>query len=271
MPEHNIPRSTGLALGGGAARGWAHIGVILALAEKNIRITHVAGTSIGAFVGAFCVTGTLDVLREKFSTFDWKQALGYFASVPAKTGMLRGHKITEFLATHLGVQNLEDASIPLCTVATDLRTGNEVTFRRGSIIEAVRASLAVPGIFTPVKKDGSLLVDGGLVNPVPVSTVREMGAEHVIAVDLNTMETGPDVFLLKDEQPNMLEILGASAHIMEAGLTQKRLAMEPPDLLIRPALKYVSYLDFNRGEEIVRLGYEAAMHCIAGHSQKNKT
>jgi len=89
-----------------------------------------------------------------------------------------------------------------------------------------------------------------------------MGAEHVIAVDLNTMETGPDVFLLEEEQPNVLEILGASAHIMEAGLTQKMLAMEPPDLLIRPALKHVGYLDFNRGEEIVRLGYEAALCCL---------
>jgi len=263
-------QSAGLALGGGAARGWAHVGVMLALAEKNIHITHIAGTSIGAFVGAFCATDTLDILRENFAAFDWKRALGYFASVPAKTGMLRGRKITEFLASHLGVQNLEDVPIPLCTVATDLRTGNEVTFRRGSIIEAVRASIAVPGIFTPVEKDGLLLVDGGLVNPVPVSTVREMGAEHVIAVDLSTMETGPDALLFEEEQPNVLEILGASAHIMEAGLTQKILALEPPDLLIRPALKHVGYLDFNRGEEIVLLGYEAALHCLKQGFSKPK-
>jgi len=230
-------RSAGLALGGGGARGWAHIGVLLALAEKNIRITHISGTSIGAFVGAFYATGRLEVLRESFSHFNWKQGLGYFASVPSKEGILNGHTITKFLEKHLGEVTLENTPIPLCIVATDLRSGKEVALKKGAITEAVRASIAVPGIFTPVQKDSFLLVDGGLINPVPVSTVRAMGAEQVIAVDLNMLPADPEAPLLIGERlPNALEIVGASANIIEAGLTENRFAADPPDLLIRPEL-----------------------------------
>ncbi len=257
-------RSAGLALGGGGARGWAHIGVLLALTEKNIRITHIAGTSIGAFVGAFYATDSLDVLRKNFAHFNWKQGLGYFASIPSKEGILSGRKISSFLEDHLAVAALEDTSIPFCTVATDLRTGKEIALNRGSITEAVRASIAVPGIFTPVSKDNFLLVDGGLVNPVPVSTVREMGAEQVIAVDLNMVPANPEFpLLIEDEQPNVLEIIGASANIIEAGLTENRLAQDPPDLLIGPDLANISYLDFSKGEESIRLGYEAAIHALS--------
>jgi NTE family protein len=268
LPKDKVMRmsdfqSAGLALGGGGARGWAHIGVLLALAEKDIHITHIAGTSIGAFVGAFYATGSFDVLRENVVHFNWKQGLGYFASVPSKEGILNGHTITKFLEEHLGEAFLEDTPIPLCTVATDLRTGKEVTMRKGSITEAVRASIAVPGIFTPVQKENSLLVDGGLVNPVPVSTVRGMGAEQVIAVDLNMLSTGPDTpMLIEEGQPNLLEIVGASANIIEAGLTENRFAADPPDLLIRPDLTHISYLDFSKGKESIRLGYEAAIQAL---------
>jgi len=257
-------RSAGLALGGGGARGWAHIGVLLALKEKNIHITHIAGTSIGALVGAFYATGSLDVLRKNFAHFNWKLGLSYFASIPSREGMLSGRKISSFLEDHLAVAALEDTSIPFCTVATDLRTGKEIALNRGSITEAVRASIAVPGIFTPVSKDNFLLVDGGLVNPVPVSTVRKMGAEQVIAVDLNMVPADPECpLLIEDEQPNVLEIIGASANIIEAGLTENRLAQDPPELLIQPDLANISYLDFSKGEESIRLGYEAAIHALS--------
>ncbi len=255
-------RSAGLALGGGGARGWAHIGVILALADKNIQITHIAGTSIGAFVGAFYATNALDMLLKNVMHLDWKHGLGYFASVPSKTGMINGRKITEFLKNHLNATTLAETSIPLCTVATDLRTGAEVTLSRGSIVDAVRASIAIPGIFTPVRKENFLLVDGGLVNPVPVSTLRRMGAEKIIAVDLNVIPTDSDVPLLETKRPNIWEIIGVSANIIEAGLTQKRLAEDPPDILIRPDLAHISYLDFSKGEELIRLGYEAGIQSI---------
>ena len=254
---------TGLALGGGAARGWAHIGVIRALREKNIRITHIAGTSIGAFVGAFVATDRLDDLEREILDFDWKQGLGYFASVPSRTGMLNGRRITEFLGAHLGPANIEDTGIPLRTVATDLCNGDEVVLARGGLVEAVRASIAVPGIFTPVVHDGRLLVDGGLINPVPVNVVRQMGARHVVAVDLNRVSSNPDTPILKSKDPNVLEIIGASANIIEAGLTRSRLAVDPPDVLVRPRLEHISFLEFNRGEEALRAGYEAAMRALA--------
>ena len=256
-------RETGLALGGGAARGWAHIGVIRALRDRNIRITHIAGTSIGAFVGAFAAMEKLDDLQEEILAFDWKQGLGYFASVPSRTGMLNGRRITEFLARHLGSGMLEETLIPLRTVATDLRNGNEVVLSSGNLVTAVRASIAVPGIFTPVSHDGRLLVDGGLINPVPVNIVRRMGARHVVAVDLNRVSSDPDTPILKSEDPNVLEIIGASANIIEAGLTRSRLTVDPPDVLVRPRLEHVSFLEFNRGEEALRIGYETAMHALA--------
>ncbi len=254
---------TGLALGGGAARGWAHIGVIRALHKKNIRITHIAGTSIGAFVGAFIATGRLDDLEREILDFDWKQGLGYFASVPSRTGMLNGRGITEFLGEYLGPGHIEDTGIPLRTVATDLRNGDEVVLARGGLVEAVRASIAVPGIFTPVVYDGRLLVDGGLINPVPVNVVRQMGARHVVAVDLNRVSSDPDTPILKSRDPNVLEIIGASANIIEAGLTRSRLAVDPPDFLVRPQLEHISFLEFNRGKEALRAGYEATMQTLA--------
>ena len=257
-------RTAGLALGGGAARGWAHIGVIRALAEKNVRITHVAGTSIGAFVGAFFATDALDTLMASVLRLTRKQVLSFVASLPSRTGLLKGHHITSFLEQHLGAATLEDCSIPLATVATDLRTAQEVTLTRGNIVEAVRASIAVPGVFTPIFRDTFLLVDGGLVNPVPVSTVRAMGADRVIAVDLNPVIREGGLSLLQDEQPNMLEILGASAQIIEASLTRTRLAADPPDLLICPDLAHISYQEFHRGREIIDLGYQAAMAALAG-------
>jgi NTE family protein len=254
---------TGLALGGGAARGWAHIGVIRALREKNIRITHIAGTSIGAFVGAFVATGRLDDLEREILDFDWKHGLGYFASVPSRTGMLNGRGITEFLREHLGPSNIEDTAVPLQTVATDLRNGDEVVLARGSLVEAVRASIAVPGIFTPVVHDGRLLVDGGLINPVPVNIVRRMGARHVVAVDLNRVSSDPDTPILRSKDPNVLEIIGASANIIEAGLTRSRLVVDPPDVLVRPRLEHISFIEFNRGGEALQAGYEAAMQALA--------
>jgi len=254
---------TGLALGGGAARGWAHIGVIRALQAKNIRISHIAGTSIGAFVGAFAATGRLDDLEREILSFDWKQGLGYFASVPSRTGMLNGRRITDFLREYLGTARLTETKIPLCSVATDLRNGNEVVLRDCGLVQAVRASIAVPGIFTPVEHDGRLLVDGGLINPVPVNVVRQMGADHVIAVDLNRVSSDPDRPILQSEEPNVLEIIGASANIIEAGLTRSRLAVDPPDILVRPRLEHISFLEFNRGEEALRVGYETAMQALA--------
>ena len=175
----------GLALGSGSSRGWAHIGVIKALTEAGIRVDYVAGTSIGAVVGAAYASGRIDSLKNVVLQLDWKKITFLLDVVFPKSGLIDGNKIAEFIRSNVGERNIEDLPLPFCAVSTDLATGNEVIIQDGDIIEAVRASISVPGIFTPVRKDDMTLVDGGLVNPVPVSVVREMGADLVIAVDLN--------------------------------------------------------------------------------------
>ncbi len=184
--KQNAPApKIGLALGSGSARGWAHIGVIKALTEAGIHVDYVAGTSVGAVVGAVYASGRIDSFKDVVLQLDWKKIAFFLDVVFPKSGLIDGNRIAEFIRSHVGEKNIEDLSLPFCAVSTDLATGNEVVFQDGDIIEAVRASISVPGVFTPVRKSGAILVDGGLVNPVPVSVVREMGADLVIAVDLN--------------------------------------------------------------------------------------
>jgi len=185
MKKINFNQPVGLALGSGSARGWAHIGVIRALAETGISIDYVAGTSIGSVVGSVFAAGNIDALEEVAVRLDWKQIAHLFDVVLPKSGLIDGKKVAGSIRDYLREMNIEDLPISFCAVSTDLSTGGEVAISEGDIIEAVRASISVPGIFTPVRKSGRILVDGGLVNPVPVSVVREMGADFVIAVDLN--------------------------------------------------------------------------------------
>lgn len=179
------PRKIGLALGSGSARGWAHIGVIKALTEAGIRVDYIAGTSIGAVVGAVYASGKIGDLEDVVLRFDWKQIVAFLDVVFPKSALIDGNKISEFIRNHVKTKNIEDLPLPFCALSTELETGREVVIQEGDVIEAVRASISVPGIFTPARKDDMILVDGGLVNPVPVSVVREMGADFVIAVDLN--------------------------------------------------------------------------------------
>ncbi|RKX26750.1 MAG: patatin [Candidatus Zixiibacteriota bacterium] len=179
------PGKIGLALGGGSARGWAHIGVIRALTEAGIDIDYIAGTSIGSVVGSVFAAGNIKALEEVAVRLDWKQIAYLFDVVLPKSGLIDGKKVAGFVRNHLRKTNIEELPIPFCAVSTDLNTGDEVVIREGDVIEAVRASISIPGIFTPVRNNGRILVDGGLVNPVPVSVVKEMGADFVIAVDLS--------------------------------------------------------------------------------------
>ncbi|BEQ14886.1 patatin-like phospholipase family protein [Desulfoferula mesophila] len=175
----------GLALGSGSSRGWAHIGVIRALAEAGVEISCIAGTSIGALVGAGFALDKMDVLEEFARQLDWKQIVSFLDVVFPRSGLFDGGKITEFFRGHVHEVNIQDLPLPYCAVATDLATGDEVVFSQGDLVEAIRASVSIPGVFTPARRDGAFLVDGGLVNPVPVSVARRMGADYVIAVDLN--------------------------------------------------------------------------------------
>jgi NTE family protein len=180
-----LQRKIGLALGSGSARGWAHIGVIKALDEAGIRLDYVAGTSAGAVVGAVYASGRIESFKDVVLQLDWKRVVSYLDVVFPKTGLIDGNKIADFLRANVEKKNIEDLHLPFCAVSTELATGKEVAIQNGDIIEAVRASISTPGIFTPVKRNDAVLVDGGLVNPVPVSVVRKMGADLVIAVNLN--------------------------------------------------------------------------------------
>ena len=159
--------------------------MIQALSEAGITIDYIAGTSIGAVVGAVYASSKIETLADVVLQFDWKKVVSFIDVVFPKSGMIDGNKIAEFIRGQVGEKLIEDLPLPFASVSTDLETGREVVIKEGDIIEAVRASISVPGIFTPVKINDMFLVDGGLVNPVPVSVVREMGADFVIAVDLN--------------------------------------------------------------------------------------
>ncbi len=184
--EKPIPAGKiGLALGGGAARGWAHIGVMRALTEAGIEISCIAGTSIGSIVGAAIALGKLKVLEDFARQLDLRQIFSFLDVVYPRTGLIDGEKVTDFFRDHIENIDIEEIPIPYCAIATNLSTGNECVLNQGDLIEAIRSSISVPGIFTPVKRNDGFLVDGGLVNPVPVNAVRNLGADYVIAVDLN--------------------------------------------------------------------------------------
>ncbi len=305
----------GLALGSGSARGLAHLGVIRALAQAGIVVDLTAGTSIGALIGAIHAAGKLDELEATFQSFDWKKTLSFFDVVLPKSGLLDGARIGELVRAHVHAAAIEALPMPFAAVATDIGSGEEVVIRSGDVIEAVRASISVPGIFTPVRRNGSILVDGGLTNPVPVSVARAMGAGIVIAVDLNhgivsgknmkpllpmektgNAESGLSAMLsrwvggyrlsLKDIRqkllagddlvsvqfrkwlspeplPNIFEVLLASINIMETRITQTRLGLDRPDILIQPPLGHIRFLEFGRAEEIIRIGYEGTQETLA--------
>jgi len=179
----------GLALGSGAARGWAHIGVIRGLEEAGIKPEIVCGSSIGSVVGAAYATGKLDRFEDWVRRLDWRQVASYF-DVTLRGGIIRARKVFDAMAEEVPDQPIENLALPFAAVATDLTSGHEVWFRDGSLYDALRASVALPGFVTPAKVDGRWLVDGGLVNPVPVSLCRALGADTVIAVDLNTTLVG---------------------------------------------------------------------------------
>jgi len=179
-------KTVGLALGCGASRGWAHIGVIEALEDAGVPIDFIAGCSVGAYIGALYASRSLGSLKEFLFRMDGKNIFSYFDVVFPRSGLLNGSKrVHELFSMHTDAQTFEELDIPLMMVATDLERGKKVVLNSGNIIEALRASMSYPGLFAPVRVKDSWLVDGGLVDPVPVGMARAMGAEVVIAVDLN--------------------------------------------------------------------------------------
>ena len=205
----------GLALGSGSARGLAHLGVIRAIANAGLHIDCIAGTSMGALIGAIACAGKLDMLEATFAQFDRKRTLSFFDVVLPRSGLIDGAKVSELVRAHVHADLIEALPMAFAAVATDIASGEEVVIRSGDVIEAVRASISVPGIFTPLRTDGRILVDGGLTNPVPVSVVRTMGADVVIAVDLNDQ-----IVAGKNFKPLRREAPGGGPGIGDAAMTR---------------------------------------------------
>jgi NTE family protein len=285
-------KKVGLALGGGAARGWAHIGVINAFQEADIPIDYLAGTSIGALVGAFFAGNQINNLEKLVLHLDWKDIITFFDVVFPKAGLIDGKKITELLKKYISQLKIEELSIPFAAVATDIVTGEEVILDKDDIIDAIRASISVPGIFTPVKINNQILVDGGVVNPVPVNVVKNMGAEVVIAIDVNAHLVIPTMQKLRKLQasetrlfnlqnfkerikdlgfpylknwaskepiPNIFEIILSSIYVMQRQITKQRLSLYRPQVLIQPHVGHIGFLDFHRAPETIAEGYKATM------------
>ena len=287
----------GIALGSGSARGWAHIGVLRALAREGIEPTIISGCSIGAFVGAVAAAGDLEKLGTWVESLGWQHVVGLM-DMGLRGGLIKGDRLISFFERQFVDRDFTALPHLFGCVATDLHHGHEIWLREGSVSAAVRASIALPGLIAPVWQDGRLLVDGALVNPVPVSLARAMGADVVIAVELNSDvvgwawrnrppagqgstngdahwsrkllsrfgrngngQAGPAEGTEADAEeqlPSMLSVMQDSISIMSVRIARSRLAGEPADVLISPRLAQLGLMDYHRGAEAIAEG-EAAV------------
>ncbi len=246
-----IIKNTGLALGGGAVLGAAHVGVLRALEEIDFKVNYITGTSIGAFVAAFVAFGkNWREIEEIASELKWFDITRVTLS---KYGLLSNEKLGDLIIKHIGDRNIEDSEIPLAMIATDITTGEKVILNKGSVANAVMASTCIPGIFKPVEIDGRVLVDGGIVENVPINTIKRLGAEYVIGVDLNANR--------KNEKPdNIIDVLLNSFHfIMKQNILFQT---EAADLLLQPDLSKYNMANMEHVQDIMDKGYDDAQKSL---------
>jgi len=245
-----IPPKIGLALGGGAARGFAHIGVIQVLEEAGIQMDLVAGTSAGSLVAAIYASGKTGAELQRIAETMDEGAIADWTLPLFTRGVLRGEALARYVSTQVGGRLLENLAKPLGIVATDLGSGQYTVFQRGDTATAVRASSAVPGVFLPVKISGREYVDGGLVSPVPVRAARGMGAELVIAVDISSPPEGAP-------SGGTLEILLQTFAIM--GKSINTFELRDADIVVRPNLIGISSADFSARKRSIEAGRRAML------------
>ncbi len=269
---------TALVFGSGGARGISHLGVLKALEELGLKADIVVGTSIGSIVAAAYAAGTVDDLREKVLSMNWIQLASLFMNPSfRRSGLVGGAKIQDFLRDWIPAIDIGRLATPYAAVASDLNTQTDVVLTSGTLLDAVRASISIPGVFVPVLRGGRCLVDGGLTNPLPVSVARDLGAEKVVAVDINLgrPSDGPPPNGLagriarkigfstskpkSGKTPNIVQILVESLRIGENAIQRERYNREPADLLLSPAVGDTGTLDFTTPEPVFLAGYDAAM------------
>lgn len=274
----------GLALGSGAAKGWAHIGVINALVRAGIQIDVVAGCSVGALVGAAYATGRLRQMEKWVHSFSYWDVLRLMDVSWRRGGILRGDRVFSQVRQLISEDDIAQCQLPFGAVATNLSTGRELWLTDGDLHSAVRASCSMPGLLPPVSYNGYWLVDGAVVNPVPISLTRALGADIVIAVDLqhDAHLMQQDLLSITPEQeteaevsswsarlrqhfgrltqrrtqhtPGAMEIMSTSIQVLENRLKRNRMAGDPPDVLIQPFCPQISTLDFHRTAEATEAG-----------------
>ncbi|MGB6349330.1 MAG: patatin-like phospholipase family protein [Pseudolabrys sp.] len=292
----------GLALGGGAARGFAHIGVIRALAAHGIVPDVIVGTSIGAVVGGCYAANEMDNLESWARTLTVRGVLSYLDISLSGSGLISGGHLAARLETGLKESRIDDLPIRFAAIATEFNTGHEIWLTRGRLSEALRASYSLPGIFPPVLIGGRWLVDGALVNPVPVSAARALGARLVIAVNLNSDLFGRGTIIAnhgsddgdlasappksnglrsmfngerslrrqifgRRGRPGLPTVMVEAFNVMQDRITRARLAGDPPDVLISPRLGGIGWFDFHRAADAIDIGTEATEKAIDSVSE----
>lgn len=284
-----IPK-IGIALGGGVARGFAHIGALRALNRHGIKPNIIAGTSIGALVGGCYLAGKLDELEDWALSLNRRKVFGYMDFRVRSAGLIGGNKLENLMYHYFEDMQVDDLDHPFIAIATDMVTGHEVWLRRGKLIDVMRASFALPGVFPPVELNHRFLIDGALVNPVPVSVCQALGARITIAIDLNADMIGKaakpgdnfqtvvgfDVFDDKavsnedqkkfksaisrrlfrrqENQPSLFGVMVSSLNIIQDRLTRSRLAGDPPDVHVKPHIGHIGLLEFERAAELIAEG-----------------
>ena len=292
--SHRRPK-IGIALGSGVARGWAHLGVLRALARHGVQPDLIAGTSIGALVGGAHLSNRSPQLEVWARALTKLKVISFLDVRLGGSGVIGGGRLAQEMERNFGDLSIENLSAPFTAVAADLATGHEIWLNSGKLIDALRASVSLPGVFPPVRIDDRWLVDGALVNPVPVSVCRAMGAEIIIAVNLHadiigkarvpgktyqavagfdllteleTSETEDKSWRLdsfinrmfgrQPDAPSMFGVMVSALNIVQDRLTRSRLAGEPPDVAINPRVGHIGLLEFHRASEVIEEG-EAAV------------
>jgi len=273
-------RKVGIALGSGSARGWAHIGVLQQLIAEGVAPDMVAGCSMGAMIGAAYAAGCIGQLEVWALSLNLKGVVGLI-DVGFSGGLIKGDRLLNMFYTQFVECPFSALQVPFAAVATDLATGEEIWLREGSVSDAVRASCTVPGLFRPVLHNGRFLIDGSVVNPVPVSLCREMGAEIVIAVDPGT-EMAPRARLeakvesrrrkifdlpsfmrpARTPTPSLATTFMGAIDIMQQRIAQARLSTEPPDVLVAPLLGDLGIFEYHRAAAAIAEGRAAVKRML---------